>query len=155
MWSVCAFWRGRGKAYRDGLCCVVLWTRIAISWESKVTARLMNRIAETDATFVRHGGDWIGKCLICGGPLRFDAATGEGANVEHIVPRVLGGTSDLRNLGITHTRCNGEKGLRWDSGRRRRMLPERYRELVERLRWERERRWRDLTSREAGGTDGA
>ena len=90
----------------------------------------MNRIAETDATFTRQGGDWVGRCLICGSPLRFDASTGEGANVEHILPRSLGGTSELRNLGITHPRCNGEKGLHWDSGPRRRANPERYTALV-------------------------
>ncbi|MGH2517271.1 MAG: HNH endonuclease, partial [Ktedonobacterales bacterium] len=102
-----------------------------------MSARLMTRIAETDATFTRHGADWVGRCLICGGPLRFAAATGEGATVEHILPRSLGGTSELRNLGITHASCNSEKGKRWDGGRRRRIDPERYGALVERLRCER------------------
>lgn len=109
-----------------------------------MSASLLNRIAATDATFLRVGGDWVGKCLICGGPVRFDARTGQGATVEHIVPRTLGGTNDLRNLGITHARCNGEKGRRWDVGRRRQGDPERYQMIVERLRDERLRRWRDL-----------
>ena len=107
------------------------------------SAQLLNSIAMTDATFQRDGrSSWVGKCLICGGPLRFDAATGEGATVEHILPRSLGGTNDPRNLGIAHRRCNGEKGIHWDGGPRRRRLPERYRALVERLHTERERRWR-------------
>lgn len=106
------------------------------------TVRLMGRIAATDRTFTFHDGQWEGKCLICGGPLRFDAQSGEGANIEHVVPRTLGGGNDLRNLGITHPRCNGEKGRNWDSGRRRRGQPERYRLLVERLLAERARRWR-------------
>lgn len=109
----------------------------------------MNRIAETDATFMRRAGDWIGRCLICGGPLRFDAATGEGATVEHIVPRSLGGTSDLSNLGITHARCNGEKGLHWDGGHRRRADPAKYGAMVDRLRRERARRWREPAGAEA------
>ncbi len=108
--------------------------------------QLMNRIAETDATFTLHGRDWVGKCLICGGPLRFDAFTGEGADVEHVRPRTLGGTNDLRNLGITHRKCNGEKGRHWDGHRRRRLEPERYQRLIDRLRAERERRWREPTS---------
>lgn len=108
-----------------------------------MAAALMNRIAETDRTFVRSGRDWVGRCLICVGPIRFDAQTGEGANVEHIVPRTLGGGNDLRNLGITHVRCNGEKGRHWDAGRRRRTDPDRYRGIVERLRDERVRRWRE------------
>lgn len=103
----------------------------------------MNRIAQSDATFSLHGRDWIGKCLICGGPLRFDALTGEGATVEHIMPRGLGGTNDLRNVGLAHPRCNGEKGIHWDGGRRRRLHPERYQQLVARLHEERARRWRN------------
>jgi 5-methylcytosine-specific restriction endonuclease McrA len=106
------------------------------------TADLLNRIAATDATFRRRGECWIGKCLICGGPLRFDADTGEGATIEHILPRSLGGTNDLLNLGIAHRRCNGEKGRRWDPKRRHSAMPERYRTLLERLHAERLRRWR-------------
>src|SRR5215470_8936271 len=98
-----------------------------------VTARRMGQIAATDGTFTLRGGEWAGKCLICGGPLRFDAASGEGANIEHILPRTLGGGNDLFNLGITHPRCNSEKGRHWDSGQWRRGQPERYRMLVERL----------------------
>lgn len=107
------------------------------------TAERMNRIAMTDTTFMRTRGEWVGRCLICGGPLRFDAHTGEGANIEHIVPRSLGGTNDLRNLGITHARCNGEKGRRWDPKRRHRADRDRYEAIVNRLLAERSRRWRD------------
>lgn len=107
---------------------------------------LLLRIAETDMTFSRDGRSWVGKCLICGGPLRFDAATDEGANVEHIMPRSLGGNNDLLNLGITHCGCNSEKGIHWDGGHRRRQAPDRYHALVERMRAERARRWREPTS---------
>jgi 5-methylcytosine-specific restriction endonuclease McrA len=109
----------------------------------------MNYIAATDKTFTRHGNTWVGKCLICRGPLRFDAATGEGANIEHIFPRSLGGTSDPSNLGITHHRCNSEKGRNWDSGRLRRNDPTRYDMLIQRLRSEREQRWREPTDTRA------
>ena len=102
----------------------------------------LNRIAATDGTFTRAGGTWTGKCLICNGWVNFDAQTGFGANVEHIVPRTLGGTNDLRNLGITHPRCNGEKGRHWDA-RHRQRDPARYAALVERLLAERHARWRD------------
>jgi len=104
---------------------------------------LMCQIAETDATFTRQGGCWVGRCLICNGPVGFDVRTGQGANVEHIRPRSLGGTSDLRNLGVTHARCNGEKGIRWDPKARHRTNPERYAALLARLQAERLRRWRD------------
>jgi 5-methylcytosine-specific restriction endonuclease McrA len=115
------------------------------------TADRLNRIAETDSTFSRQGTDWVGKCLICGGPLRFDARTGEGATIEHILPRRQGGTDELRNLGIAHRRCNGEKGIHWDGGPRRTANPLRYAALVERLRTERMRCWRaaNLTQGEA------
>lgn len=108
-----------------------------------MSAVLMNQIADTDATFSLRDGHWTGKCLICGGPLRFAASSGEGANVEHIVPRVLGGTNDPLNLGITHLACNAEKGRHWDNGKRWRGDPTRYWAIVERLRRERVRRWRE------------
>jgi 5-methylcytosine-specific restriction endonuclease McrA len=107
---------------------------------------LLNQVAATDRTFHREEGDWAGKCLICSGPLRFDANTGEGATIEHILPRNLGGDNDLRNLGVAHRRCNGEKGRRWDPPARRRRDQDRYSELVARLRAERARRWRDVVS---------
>src|SRR5689334_2888473 len=106
------------------------------------TADWMDRIAATDRTFRREGRRWIGKCLICNGPLAFDAGTGLGANIEHIVPRTQGGTNDLLNLGITHPRCNGEKGRHWDA-KHRTADPARYEELVTRLLAERRRRQRD------------
>ena len=77
------------------------------------------RVAETDRTFTRRGDDWVGKCLICNGPIAFDARTGEGATLEHIRARHRGGTDQADNLGIAHSRCNGEKGRRWDPKRRR------------------------------------
>jgi 5-methylcytosine-specific restriction endonuclease McrA len=107
------------------------------------TAEWMARIAATDRTFRRAGDRWIGKCLICNGPLAFDAGTGLGANIEHIVPRTPGGTHDLLNLGITHPGCNGEKGVHWDAPRRHRANPTRYAEIVARLLAERRRRWRE------------
>jgi 5-methylcytosine-specific restriction endonuclease McrA len=110
-------------------------------------ATLLNQIAATDVTFERAGADWVGKCLICRGPLRFSARTGEGATVEHIRPRSLGGTNDLHNLGIAHPRCNGEKGRRWDPRRRHRARVDDYAALLRRLLAERERRWRDLELR--------
>ena len=102
----------------------------------------MERIARTDTTFTREGEQWIGKCLICNGRLAFDARSGFGANVEHIVPRSAGGGNDPRNLGLTHPRCNGEKGRHWDNKRARRD-PARYEALVARLLERRAARWRD------------
>ncbi len=104
---------------------------------------LKNRIAATDITFSYADGFWTGKCLICGGWLRFDAHSGFGANIEHIQPRSLGGSNDLLNLGLTHPRCNGEKGRRWDPKSRHRKNPEAYQALVQRLLDERQRRWRE------------
>ena len=107
------------------------------------TRDLMAAIAATDRTFTREGDRWRGKCLICGGWLAFDLATGHGANIEHIVARAQGGTNDLRNLGLTHPRCNGEKGIHWDARRGRARDPARYAALVERLLAERQLRWRE------------
>ena len=106
-------------------------------------AKLMQEIAETDRTFAFDGTHWRGKCLICNGWLSFDAATGFGANIEHIVPRSLGGENALTNLGLTHPRCNGEKGRRWDPKRRHSADPDRYHALVQALLQRRQERWRD------------
>lgn len=107
-----------------------------------MSTRQKNQIAATDATFRYADGFWTGKCLICGGRLRFNAHNGFGATIEHIQPRSLGGTSDLLNLGLTHPQCNHEKGQHWDPRRRHRHAPDAYRALVERLLSERQRRWR-------------
>lgn len=118
---------------------------------SQSHADLMERIAATDSTFSRQDSLWVGRCLICGGPVCFDRRTGEGATIEHILPRSLGGTNDLKNLGIAHGHCNGEKGRRWDPRRRHRTKQNRYVALVQRLLAERERRWRQVSEANADG----
>jgi 5-methylcytosine-specific restriction endonuclease McrA len=105
------------------------------------TAEKMARVAETDSTFARTGPDWVGKCLICNGPIAFDARTGEGATLEHIRARGRGGTEDLSNLGVVHARCNWEKGRRWDPKRRREATA--YDEFIARLLARRQERWRE------------
>src|SRR5437879_9010108 len=77
------------------------------------------RVAESDATFARRGEDWVGKCLICNGPIAFDGRTGAGATLENIRARRRGGSEALDNLGVVHGRCNWEKGRRWDPKRSR------------------------------------
>ncbi len=113
--------------------------------KSAATVELMRQIAQTDATFERVDEQWLGKCLICNGRLSFRHSDGFGANIEHIYPRVLGGTDQLTNLGLTHPGCNGEKGRHWDSPRRHRQ-PARnaaYQEIIERLKARRLERWRE------------
>ncbi len=108
------------------------------------------RIAHTDSTFtyVAEQGVWVGKCLICNGRLSFDERTGFGANVEHIVPRTEGGGNDLANLGLTHPRCNAEKGRRWDNRKRRPRDDQRYCALVAGFLERRRGSWRDASPEE-------
>ncbi len=82
-------------------------------------AERLGRVAETDCSFRRVGANWVGKCLICNGPIAFDIQSGEGATLEHIRARFRGGSDDLENLAIVHGRCNWEKGMRWDSRKHR------------------------------------
>jgi 5-methylcytosine-specific restriction endonuclease McrA len=105
-------------------------------------------VARTDATFSRKGALWVGKCLICNGPIAFDPRTGQGATLEHIRARSRGGTEDPENLAVVHARCNGEKGIRWDPKRRR--DPDEYEAFVARLLGRRKARWRDAGSGTAG-----
>jgi hypothetical protein len=109
----------------------------------------LNLVAGTDSTFRRLGPNWVGKCLICNGPLAFDARTGEGATLEHIRARTRGGTEDLENLGIVHGRCNWEKGRRWDPRKRR--SQEEYDQFIARLVERRQQRWRPLPRRGGDG----
>lgn len=113
--------------------------------KSAATVELMRQIARSDKTFEQVGDQWSGKCLICNGRLTFRHSDGFGANIEHIFPRVLGGTDELTNLGLTHPGCNGEKGRHWDAPRHHR-TPARnsaYQEMVERLQARRLERMRD------------
>ncbi len=104
-------------------------------------AERLGRVAETDTTFRLVGATWVGKCLICNGPLAFDRATGVGATLEHIRARSRGGTDELENLGLVHGSCNWEKGRRWDPKRRR--SHEEYETFVARLIDRRRQRWRE------------
>ncbi|MFO0891332.1 MAG: HNH endonuclease signature motif containing protein [Isosphaeraceae bacterium] len=104
------------------------------------TAERLTLVAQSDTTFRRVGADWVGKCLICNGPLAFDARTGEGATLEHIRARSRGGTEALDNLAIVHGRCNWEKGRSWDPKRRR--SEDEYRSFIARLAERRRSRWR-------------
>jgi 5-methylcytosine-specific restriction endonuclease McrA len=83
-------------------------------------ADLLDRLARSDRTFELRGALWVGKCLICNGPIAFDRRTGSGATVEHIRARTRGGTDDLENLAAVHSACNHEKGLRWDPRKKKR-----------------------------------
>jgi hypothetical protein len=103
-------------------------------------AERLSQVAESDSTFRRVGPNWVGKCLICNGPLAFDAHTGEGATLEHIRAKGRGGSEDLENLGIVHGRCNWEKGVRWDPKKRRSAVD--YEAFVARLLARRHERFR-------------
>ncbi len=105
------------------------------------TAERFARVAETDRTFERRGALWVGKCLICNGPIAFDAKTGAGATLEHIRARTRGGTEELENLAVVHAACNHEKGHRWDHKRRRNEQD--YESFIARMLEKRQERWRD------------
>lgn len=44
-------------------------------------------------------------CYVCGKPVPRDKAT-----LEHIIPLCKGGTNEMRNLSISHWKCNKNKG---------------------------------------------
>lgn len=45
-----------------------------------------------------------GVCWLCG--------QGGARTVDHLIPRVLGGSDSLENLAAAHRDCNGRKGAR-------------------------------------------
>ena len=108
-------------------------------------------IIATDSTFERtdfRGREvWLGKCLHCNAHLMVDL-NGEPisrATIEHIIPRVHGGTDALENLGLACARCNQGKGSRHDP---RYLKDERAQQLVARLQQRRRERWRALDTPE-------
>lgn len=113
---------------------------------SSTKRRRILDIVATDATFERtefRGREvWLGKCLHCNAHLiiGLDGEPISRATIEHIVPRVHGGTDALENLGLACARCNQGKGSRHDKHYHR---DARVRELVERLLERRRERWRD------------
>lgn len=117
------------------------------------TGERLARVAVTDTTFERRESLWVGKCLICNGPIAFDARTGEGATLEHIRARSRGGTEDLLNLAVVHARCNAEKGIRWDPRRKRSEAD--YEALVERMLQRRQQRWRAPSDPDPAGNSPA
>lgn len=112
------------------------------------TVEKMNMVARTDSTFSLDKGIWSGKCLICNGPMAFEAKTGEGATLEHILARTRGGTDDPENLGLVHASCNWEKGRRWDPKNRR--AEDEYNALVARFLARRQQRWRAESKAQTG-----
>ena len=110
---------------------------------------LLNEVASTDTAFEVRGANWVGRCLICNGPMAFDRRTGEGASLEHIRARSRGGTDEALNLAIVHPQCNWEKGRRWDARRRRGV--EEYEVFVARLLARRQGRFRSRG--ESNGND--
>jgi 5-methylcytosine-specific restriction endonuclease McrA len=104
-------------------------------------AAKMIRVAETDSTFARKGSLWVGKCLLCNGPIAFEVQTGEGGTIEHIRARSRGGSNELANLAVVHARCNNGKGRQWDPKRRRSDIE--YEAFVSRLLKRRQERWRE------------
>lgn len=113
---------------------------------AKRTAALLLSVARTDSTFERvdgrDGPSWVGKCIHCRSKLVLDedGTPISAATVEHIVPRNKGGTDAAENLAIACARCNHGKGIRIDQ---RRTDDPTYARVVDALREERRRRWRD------------
>src|SRR6478735_1404419 len=105
------------------------------------SGEILAKIARSDVTFELRGPLWVGKCLICNGPIAFNWRTGEGATLEHIRARSRGGDDSLENLAVVHARCNAEKGIRWDNRKRRSDAD--YGPFIARLIERRESRWRD------------
>ena len=113
---------------------------------SRAKRRRILDIIATDATFARteHRGRevWLGKCLHCGAHLvvGLDGEPVSRATIEHIVPRVQGGTDALENLALACARCNAGKGVRHDRHCHR---DPRAQALVQRLLALRRQRWRE------------
>jgi 5-methylcytosine-specific restriction endonuclease McrA len=88
-------------------------------------AKQILAIVATDSTFER--GElpdgtavWSGKCIHCNTRIVV-TALGEPlgpVTIEHIVPRVHGGTDAPENLALACARCNFQKGFRHDVKRK-------------------------------------
>jgi 5-methylcytosine-specific restriction endonuclease McrA len=111
------------------------------------TQKLLLAIIGTDKTFERlviGAGEeaWVGKCLHCNTRLTvaIDGTPISRATIEHIVPKALGGTDELANLGVACSRCNHEKGVRHDP---KGLGDPKLQAMIARLKERRRKRWRD------------
>ncbi len=105
-------------------------------------AALVLAVVRTDRTFgedARVDG-FVGKCIHCRTKLVVTRDGRTAGTIEHVLPQNHGGTDDVRNLALACARCNHEKGMRHDM---RRANDPVFLALLERLREERARRWRD------------
>jgi 5-methylcytosine-specific restriction endonuclease McrA len=113
---------------------------------SNRTHNLILAIVATDSTFTRamHRGQevWVGKCLHCNTRLAIalDGRPVSQATIEHIIPRIHGGTDVLENLGLACAACNQEKGLRHDL---KHADNPKLQQVVAQLQARRRERWRD------------
>lgn len=106
----------------------------------------MLAIAQTDNTFelVEYRGRtvWAGKCIHCNGELLLEE-NGQPISrvtVEHLRPKVAGGTDEPLNTALSCARCNNQKGVRHD---RNVGVDPRADALVEQLLRKRKQRWRE------------
>lgn len=101
-----------------------------IPWEINVSGRRTRGTGLPRVGTVEHKirigerDSWI--CGICHQPI--DSAlsvyeSDDAATVDHIVPRVAGGTHEDSNLQIAHLKCNNAKGVRGYVGRSRQPKP--------------------------------
>ncbi|HKA97833.1 MAG TPA: HNH endonuclease [Streptosporangiaceae bacterium] len=67
----------------------------APEYGSLTNSRFRRRVWERDG----------GRCGLCGEPVAYDEM-----HLDHVVPRIRGGTDSLANLRVTHGRCNNVRG---------------------------------------------
>ncbi len=73
-------------------------------------AERLGLVAETDSSFRRVGSNWVGKCLICNGPLAFDIKSGEGATLEHILRGAAGEPRIWKTWRSSTAAATGKRG---------------------------------------------
>ena len=107
-------------------------------------ATLVLGIVATDRTFAPDArvDGFVGKCIHCRTKLVVTREGQTAATIEHVLPQSHGGTDAPENLALACARCNHEKGMRHDV---RRANDPVFVALLERLRDERAKRWRDPT----------
>jgi 5-methylcytosine-specific restriction endonuclease McrA len=105
-------------------------------------AALVLAVVATDRTFVEDArvDGFVGKCIHCRSKLVVTREGRTAATIEHVLPQSHGGTDEVENLALACARCNHEKGMRHDVRRRADPI---FVALLERLREERRKRWRD------------
>ncbi len=76
------------------------------SFRATYVTRCYMKLSNREKTYRLYLWNKKAKCFVCNGEIKKYSD----CSIEHVFPRSLGGSSDFRNLSISHRQCNNFRG---------------------------------------------